>query len=159
MLGTLVESWTSCCRSLPGLLSEHSRTLIIKALEHQLIALKDRELERAQEGAAGGDEDDLLELNEVAEAEAGLYFGINAAVRQMLKEQGAALPIQPFLPFLRLLDAPNTVPREFALRLLSDVVEGFGEASFELVRDYLPKVLAALADEGECARRMRSGPS
>lgn len=150
MLGTLIESWTSCCRSMPGLLSDNSRTLIIKGIEHQLISLRQREAERASEGAeAGGDEDDLLELNELAETEATLYFAINAAVRQMLKEQGTALPLQPFLPFLQLLNGSNTVPKEFALRLVSDIAEGLGEASFPYVHEYLDKVLRALSDEGE----------
>ena len=140
---------------MPGLLSDNSRTLIIKGLEHQLISLRNREAERAAEGADGeGDEDDLVELNELAETEASLYFAINAAVRQMLMEQGAALPIQPFLPFLRLLNTSNTVPREFALRLVSDLAEGLGEASFALGREYRDKVLAALNDEGEERRRM-----
>lgn len=149
ILGTLVESWTACCRALPGLLSEHSRTLIIKGLEHQLISLRQREVERAQEGAEGGDEDDLLELNELAETEASLYFAINSAVKQMLKEQGPAMPVQPFLPFLQLVGAPSTVAKEFALRLLSDIIEGLGEESFGYVGQYLDKVLGALSDEGE----------
>ncbi|ORY82352.1 armadillo-type protein [Leucosporidium creatinivorum] len=154
MLGTLVESWTACCRSLPGLLSEHSRTLIIKGLEHQLISLRQRELERAQEGAEGGDEDDLLELNELAETEATLYFAINTAVKQMLKEQGPAMPVQPFLPFLQLVGAPSTVAKEFALRLLSDIIEGLGEESFGYVGQYLDQVLHALSDEEPTTRRI-----
>lgn len=109
-------------------------------------------MERAQEGAEGGDEDDLLELNELAETEASLYFAINSAVKQMLKEQGAAMPVQPFLPFLQLVGAPSTVAKEFALRLLSDIIEGLGEESFGYVGQYFDKVLGALNDEGKSLR-------
>lgn len=97
------------------------------------------------------DEDDVQELTEAVEEDAQVFSAMQNALRNLLRAEGAAFPIQPILPFLDLMSGTSEAPTYFALKLFSDIIQSTGEASPALVGPYLDRVLVALTDVGACS--------
>ncbi|KAM0788088.1 hypothetical protein ACM66B_001257 [Microbotryomycetes sp. NB124-2] len=170
MVATLVESWTASVGALPNMLSPQSRQTVLKALESQLTMMVQREQERShtvtslggsgasrdvvgrQQDEADPDEDDLLELEELAEQESIVYFAINGAIKWLVDSYGFELPVSRLKPFLNLMTGTSKVPKEFGLRLFADLTN-VGEKAVEVVGDHAARVLECVSDQDDSIRR------
>lgn len=133
--------------NLPNCLSALCRERFIKAIESQLTSLVQRIQERAALHAVDADDD--LDLNEQAEGDDLILQATTGALRILLNQDGASLPLQPILPFLAMINTPTPSSQHFALRLISDIIQSIGDASLNLVTPYLETVLVALSAEGK----------
>lgn len=145
ILSTFITSWTSCFVILPGCLSISSRETYLKALESQLTSLRDREIERLE---VVEDADDALAWDDVTEVDARVFRSISRSIGAMLKADGQSFPIEPFMPFLGLLNGASAPPTHFALRLVYDTILSMGDRSSALVQPYLQTILKLLGDSG-----------
>lgn len=153
LLSTLILSWKASCKVMPHSLSDESRQLMSKALEAQLTSLAHRDQERVH-ASADKDEDDLLELQELAAGESEVYYAINFALPELMGQGAPQTAIQPFLPFLQLVNSPSLAPKNFGLRFVADTIASLGDASLPLVQTHLESILHALSDEGAFGRRV-----
>ncbi|KAK4047556.1 importin subunit beta-3 [Microbotryomycetes sp. JL201] len=156
IVATLVESWTASVGALPNSLSRQSRQTILKALESQLTLLVQREQERSHAvnglgGQQDADEDDLLELEQLAEQETIVYWAINLAIKWLVEQYGYELPVTVLKPFLNLMTA-SKVPREFGLRLFADLTIA-GEQVVTVLAEHAERVLESVSDLDESIRR------
>ncbi|KAK4700385.1 hypothetical protein P7C70_g5863, partial [Phenoliferia sp. Uapishka_3] len=153
-LATLITSWTTCYKYLPNCLLPASRDRFIKSLEAQLASLETRDRERRQSGEA--DEDDAIELAGYEDGDVLVFSSINGALSMLLEAEGPIFPVEPFLPFLRLMGTGSVAPVHFALRLLSDIIEHTGDAGYGFVKPYLEHVLNVLVAPDHTTRRIAS---
>lgn len=133
--------------NLPNCLSPLCRGRFLKAIESQLTTVVQREQERA--AGQEEDEDDAIDWSEQQEEDSFIFEAVTGSLRNLLRAEGTALPIQPMLPFLSLINSTSTAPGHFALRLVTDLIEYMGEASLPLVQPYLERVLGSIIDAGK----------
>lgn len=154
---------------MPGVLEIDTRDKLIKALEAQLTTLS-RRLESSKSVSGGGrgigdDDDDDEEEEGVSaweEEEEGeallsdqiLFSSLNKVLHALLKEFGATLPLQPFVPFFSLINSSKgrLDGVHFAMRFGCDLIQFLGEGSLEWVSKgtFLTTVLNLVLDLGTC---------